>query len=570
MALPPLVLRVVADTKGVQTGIAKTNGTLAKFKTAASTAGKVASVALAGVAVASVKFAIEAQEAQLKLANSIKNSAVVAKSSQAAFNAQAEAIRRLTGADDEAIAGAQAFLVQMGLTEDQVLRLTPRIVDLSSKLGIDLETASKAVGKAVNGNIGGLSRLGIVVDKTAASSDAFGATLKALGGAAGFAAQKARAQPWLKIKSDLEELAESIGATLLPIVRQVIGTVQRWVQKFNDLSPATRKTIVRVGLLVAALYPVLKVVNLIRGALGGLATAFGLGGGAAAAFALALGTVVAAGVKLHGYFKMDDQQAKKWADSIKNGAATLDGYREAVQKVTGEEGLSDIWNGDRQTLSAYNQTVKIATQTFYKYVGAVLEGEGVSKKWREALRDSGAMSIRQKESLAALFVATERYNVALSDSQQAALEAFIATGDYRSALHLLRSALGGVLGPLKNLLTYTQRQGEAAADAAQKNQRYVFWLKQIKAAGGGASVTVPNAGGSGGSASGQLRALGGPVSAGRAYIVGERGPEWFVPKASGDIIPNADGGTPVVNVYVGEEKVEDIVVRALNRAVAKA
>lgn len=35
------------------------------------------------------------------------------------------------------------------------------------------------------------------------------------------------------------------------------------------------------------------------------------------------------------------------------------------------------------------------------------------------------------------------------------------------------------------------------------------------------------------------RATGGPVSAGRAYRVGERGPEWFVPTASGRVEPGA-------------------------------
>lgn len=37
------------------------------------------------------------------------------------------------------------------------------------------------------------------------------------------------------------------------------------------------------------------------------------------------------------------------------------------------------------------------------------------------------------------------------------------------------------------------------------------------------------------------RATGGPVSAGRAYRVGERGPEWFVPTSSGRV-ETADGG----------------------------
>lgn len=38
------------------------------------------------------------------------------------------------------------------------------------------------------------------------------------------------------------------------------------------------------------------------------------------------------------------------------------------------------------------------------------------------------------------------------------------------------------------------------------------------------------------------RATGGPVSPGRAYRVGENGPELFVPTASGTVVPSATGG----------------------------
>lgn len=48
------------------------------------------------------------------------------------------------------------------------------------------------------------------------------------------------------------------------------------------------------------------------------------------------------------------------------------------------------------------------------------------------------------------------------------------------------------------------------------------------------------------------RARGGPVSAGGAYLVGERGPEMFVPPSSGQIVPNnaLTGSGTVVNVHV--------------------
>jgi phage-related minor tail protein len=41
---------------------------------------------------------------------------------------------------------------------------------------------------------------------------------------------------------------------------------------------------------------------------------------------------------------------------------------------------------------------------------------------------------------------------------------------------------------------------------------------------------------------GGFRANGGPVSGGTPYIVGERGPELFVPSRSGTIVPNGAGG----------------------------
>lgn len=54
--------------------------------------------------------------------------------------------------------------------------------------------------------------------------------------------------------------------------------------------------------------------------------------------------------------------------------------------------------------------------------------------------------------------------------------------------------------------------------------------------------------------SGLFRAEGGPVSAGQPYIVGEKGPEMFVPKGSGTIIPNnqmgSGGNAPAGNTYI--------------------
>jgi hypothetical protein len=69
-------------------------------------------------------------------------------------------------------------------------------------------------------------------------------------------------------------------------------------------------------------------------------------------------------------------------------------------------------------------------------------------------------------------------------------------------------------------------------------------------------ITAPLAKGIGGAISTAfgMRAMGGPVSSGSPYIVGERGPELFVPHASGSIVSNSNmnqgGGSagPSINV----------------------
>ena len=69
------------------------------------------------------------------------------------------------------------------------------------------------------------------------------------------------------------------------------------------------------------------------------------------------------------------------------------------------------------------------------------------------------------------------------------------------------------------------------------------------------------------------RAMGGPVSGGTAYMVGEQGPELFVPKGSGTIVPNgARGGSTInltVNGAIDSESTARQIVRILNDSQAR-
>jgi hypothetical protein len=67
------------------------------------------------------------------------------------------------------------------------------------------------------------------------------------------------------------------------------------------------------------------------------------------------------------------------------------------------------------------------------------------------------------------------------------------------------------------------------------------------------------------------RAAGGPVSSGQSYLVGERGPELFVPSASGGIVPNGGGLVQNIVIHVNgtaadvARQVSDEIMRAAMR-----
>jgi cell division septum initiation protein DivIVA len=72
-----------------------------------------------------------------------------------------------------------------------------------------------------------------------------------------------------------------------------------------------------------------------------------------------------------------------------------------------------------------------------------------------------------------------------------------------------------------------------------------------------------------GSLFGGFRANGGPVAAGRAYVVGERGPELFMPRTSGMIAPNGGGqrGPVAININLAGANGDMEVARIAREAV---
>ena len=74
------------------------------------------------------------------------------------------------------------------------------------------------------------------------------------------------------LKSQLEELAISFGELLMPSIRMIVGWVQKLVDWLNSMGEGTKKIIMTVALLAAAIGPVLIVIGKVVSAVGTIMT----------------------------------------------------------------------------------------------------------------------------------------------------------------------------------------------------------------------------------------------------------------------------------------------------------
>ena len=106
----------------------------------------------------------------------------------------------------------------------------------------------------------------------------------------------------------------------------------------------------------------------------------------------------------------------------------------------------------------------------------------------------------------------------------------------------------GIVDAIQGAIDGTKTLGDVARSVFSEIQRSLIRFGVNAFLGG-----LPGIGGF-------FRAEGGPVSRGRSYIVGERGPELFTPGSSGMITPNHQLGggstTVVVNVDASGSNVE--------------
>lgn len=74
------------------------------------------------------------------------------------------------------------------------------------------------------------------------------------------------------LMSQLQELAISFGEILMPVIRDIVTWLQGFIDKLNGMDEGTKEMIVKIGLFVAALGPVLVVIGKVISAIGTILT----------------------------------------------------------------------------------------------------------------------------------------------------------------------------------------------------------------------------------------------------------------------------------------------------------
>jgi len=231
------------------------------------------------------KNAVDSAKAIAQVEAAVKSTGGAAGRSVSQLEEMATGLQRISLYDDDQILKEVTanLLTFTNVTGTEFDKAQVAILNLSTRLGTDLTSASVQVGKALNDPIKGVTALGRAGvqftaqqkeqiaalvesgDVAAAQSIILGELETQFGGAAEAAAN---ADPYTQMANEVGNLSESFGAIINEALIPVVGYLQGVVDRISGFSDGTKKAIVVVGGLLAVAGPLLI-------AIGGLISAYG-------------------------------------------------------------------------------------------------------------------------------------------------------------------------------------------------------------------------------------------------------------------------------------------------------
>jgi len=180
------------------------------------------------------KASVEAYSKQIKAEKALEVS--LGRVSKAIL-AQASALQKKTVFGDEDIIQGQALLAQLGATEEQIMKLTPAILDLAQAKDMDLRTAFDMVSKSVGSSTNSMSRYGVEIEGVAGSNQrvesAVNSLTKAFGGQAEAAAKIGTGQ-LKQLQNQMGDLREAFGERIVRNMGGVTEALSKFVGKVDE------------------------------------------------------------------------------------------------------------------------------------------------------------------------------------------------------------------------------------------------------------------------------------------------------------------------------------------------
>lgn len=211
--------------------------------------------------------------------------------------------------DEEILQKVTANLLTFGNVSDDVFaRAQQASLDLSARLGQDLQSSTVMLGKALNDPVKGitaLTRVGVAfteqqkdqIKAMAEAGDVAGAQgliLDELNKQYAGQAEALRNLPAGQIQAAsmaIGDAMEKVGSIILPIVADVAAHIEDLAVKFQNLSPETQKAAVLGSALAAAMGPVALTIGAVVTGIGALISPIGL-------VVVGIGSLVGAGAYL--------------------------------------------------------------------------------------------------------------------------------------------------------------------------------------------------------------------------------------------------------------------------------
>jgi len=322
----------------------KVGGSLqAMGKNLATAGGIITGIGLAGVAMMTdwVGKASEAQKVTAQLEAVLNSTKGVAGMTKDSVLQLADSLSKVTPYEDEAITSAESMLLTFTkVGKDIFPQATETILNMSTALGQDLQGSAIQLGKALNDPIRGITalrRVGVSFsadqEKMITSLVKSGKTLEAqkliltelateFGGSARKAGETFAGQMTI-LNTKLDNIKETLGGALLPILTPFVEKLSTLADKIASLNPKTLEMGVKFFALFSIIMVVVGAVMTVVGVLSmmaTIATAVGVGLGT---IVLIVGGVIVAVVALIaiGYLLY-----KSWTENT-------NGFRDKVQGV---------------------------------------------------------------------------------------------------------------------------------------------------------------------------------------------------------------------------------------------